>query len=108
MSITHESVSNYKIYYLEQAQYDALVTTGSITVDGQTITYDPNAEYRTTDTTEQEISALSSQINQKAAATSVPNAGSVSSAGVISIKHDTTELFTVQLPLYNGGVSNGT
>ena len=44
----------------------------------------------------------------KAAASSVPNAGSVSSAGVISIKHDLTELFTVQLPLYTGGVSNGT
>ena len=101
MSISHESVSNYKIYYLEQAQYDALVTTGSITVDGQTITYDPNAEYRTPDTTEQAISTL-------AAATSVPNAGSVSSAGVISFKHGNTELFTVQLPLYAGGVSNGT
>lgn len=44
---------------------------------------------------------------EKAAASSVPNAGSVSSAGVISIKHDATELFTIQLPLYNGGVSNG-
>lgn len=41
----------------------------------------------------------------KAAASSVPNAGSVSSAGAISIKHDSTELFTIQLPLYNGGVS---
>ena len=40
--------------------------------------------------------------------TVVPNAGSVSSSGVISIKHDSTELFTVQLPLYAGGVSNGT
>lgn len=44
----------------------------------------------------------------KAASASVPNAGSVSSAGVISIKHDNTELFTVQLPLYTGGVSSGT
>lgn len=44
----------------------------------------------------------------KAAASSIPNAGSVSSAGVISIKHDNTELFTVQLPLYDGSVSNGT
>lgn len=43
-----------------------------------------------------------------AALAAVPNAGSVSSAGVISIKHDSTELFTIQLPLYNGGVSNGT
>jgi len=51
MSISHESISNYKIYYLTQAQYDALVANGSITVNGQTITYDPNAEYRTPDTT---------------------------------------------------------
>lgn len=96
MSISHESISNYKIYYLTQAQYDALVVDGSITVDGQTITYDPNAEYRTPDTTGDAIAA---------ALTAIPNAGSVSSAGVISIKHDTTELFTVQLPLYDGGVS---
>jgi len=50
MSITHNSVSNYKIYYLTQEQYDMLATTGSITVDGQTIQYDANAEYRTPDT----------------------------------------------------------
>lgn len=39
---------------------------------------------------------------------SVPDGGIVSNAGVLSIKHGNTELFTVQLPLYNGGVSNGT
>jgi len=50
MSITHNSVSNYKIYYLTQEQYDMLATMGSITVDGQTIQYDANAEYRTPDT----------------------------------------------------------
>lgn len=57
MSISHESINNYKIYYLTQAQYDALVVDGSVTVDGQTITYDPNAEYRTPDTTGDAIAA---------------------------------------------------
>lgn len=37
----------------------------------------------------------------------IPNAGSVSATGTISFKHDTTELFTVQLPIYSGGVTNG-
>lgn len=57
MSISHESISNYKIYYLTQAQYDALVVNSSITVDGQTIVYDPNAKYRTPDTTGDAIAA---------------------------------------------------
>lgn len=38
----------------------------------------------------------------------IPNTSSISNTGLISIKHDSTELFTIQLPLYNGGVSNGT
>lgn len=42
-----------------------------------------------------------------AKAASIPNAGSVSATGVISFKHDTTELFTVQLPIYDGGVTDG-
>lgn len=42
-----------------------------------------------------------------AKAASIPNAGSVSATGTISFKHDTTELFTVQLPIYSGGVTNG-
>lgn len=42
-----------------------------------------------------------------AKAASIPNAGSVSATGAISFKHDTTELFTVQLPIYSGGVTNG-
>lgn len=40
-----------------------------------------------------------------ASASSVPDAGSVSSTGLMSIKHGSTTLFTVQLPLYAGGVS---
>lgn len=50
--------------------------------------------------------ATKKYVDDKAA--SIPNAASVGSDGLISFKHDTTVLFTVQLPLYNGGVSNGT
>lgn len=42
-----------------------------------------------------------------AKAASIPNAGSVSATGAISFKHDETELFTVQLPIYDGGVTDG-
>lgn len=42
----------------------------------------------------------------KAPATSVPASGAVNSAGVITFANSGgTALFTVQLPLYNGGVS---
>lgn len=41
----------------------------------------------------------------RAAAASVPDSGSISSTGLISIKHGSTTLFTIQLPLYSGGVS---
>lgn len=44
-------------------------------------------------------------ISGKAAATSVPASGSVDANGLISFKNaDNTQLFTVQLPLYAGGV----
>lgn len=42
-----------------------------------------------------------------AKAASIPNAGSVSATGTISFKHDETELFTIQLPIYDGGVTDG-
>lgn len=42
-----------------------------------------------------------------AKAASIPNAGSVSATGTISFKHDETELFTVQLPIYDGGITDG-
>ena len=44
-------------------------------------------------------------ISGKAAVTSVPASASVSAAGVMQFKNaDNTQLFTVQLPLYAGGV----
>lgn len=49
------------------------------------------------------IKSYTDQLNNN-----IPNTSSISNTGLISIKHDSTELFTIQLPLYNGGVSNGT
>lgn len=41
----------------------------------------------------------------KASASSVPNAASIDNSGLITYKNGSTSLFTLQLPLYNGGVS---
>ena len=34
-----------------------------------------------------------------------PNSASINSSGLITFKHDIINLFTLQLPIYNGGVS---
>lgn len=50
--------------------------------------------------------AIKAALDAKAAVTSVPAAASVSAAGVMQFKNSAgTQLFTVQLPLYAGGVS---
>lgn len=49
---------------------------------------------------------IKAALDGKAAATSVPASASVDANGQISFKNaDNTQLFTVQLPLYAGGVS---
>lgn len=46
------------------------------------------------------------ELSEKAATTSVPASASVGSTGLVTFKNSSgTDLFTVQLPLYNGGVS---
>jgi len=60
MSITYNEYRDYQIYYLTQEQYDNLLVRGTITVNGQTIVYDPNAEYRVPDATQNDINQLKS------------------------------------------------
>ncbi len=94
------------VYPITAQQITTLLSTNNIWADCGDVEVTYRADTKLF--VEKNDAGLTSQINQKAAATSVPNAGSISSTGVISIKHNSTELFTVQLPLYNGGVSNGT
>lgn len=51
---------------------------------------------------------IEAQLGGQAGNDNIPNAASVSSAGVISFKHGSVELFTLQLPIWDGSVSNGT
>lgn len=52
-----------------------------------------------------DVSALAKSLNGKANATSVSTSASIDNNGLISFKNaDNTQLFTVQLPLYAGGV----
>lgn len=53
-----------------------------------------------------DVQELRAALDDKAAATSVPASASVSAAGALSFANSAgTQLFTVQLPLYAGGVS---
>lgn len=97
-----------KVVYLSEAQKETLFTNGFITVDGRTIEYSDNDLYVTPSAIDTAPAQGSSNlITSGAVYNAIPNAGNISGAGVISIKHGNTELFTIQLPLYTGGVSNG-
>lgn len=119
-----------KIVYLSATDYATLVSTGTVTVDGVTIAYSANDLYITP--TEEVPSAYTSNPAALGASADPGSSGSwargdhvhpkpsaadigaqvpvsstaVSSAGVISFKDaNANVLFTVQLPLYNGGVT---
>jgi hypothetical protein len=51
--------------------------------------------------------AAESAASATAAVEGIADSGSVNASGLISFRHGTTELFTVQLPLYDGGVTYG-
>jgi len=51
--------------------------------------------------------AAESAASAAAAVEGIADSGSVNASGLISFRHGTTELFTVQLPLYDGGVTYG-
>ena len=76
---------------LPKAQLDALFANGSVTYDGVTYVYDPFTLYACPE---------NEQWQRPVASTSV------SSGGLISyLDSGGAALFTVQLPLYNGGVT---
>ena len=52
-------------------------------------------------------SAADSAATAQAAVVNAADNGSVDASGLISFRHGTTELFTVQLPLYDGSVTYG-
>ena len=52
-------------------------------------------------------SASESAAAAQAAVVNAADNGSVDASGLISFRHGTTELFTVQLPLYDGSVTYG-
>lgn len=83
-------------YHLTPQEITTLLGTNNIWANTGDITVTYGAYLET-------IKSYTDQLNNN-----IPNTSSISNTGLISIKHDSTELFTIQLPLYNGGVSNGT
>lgn len=78
-------------------QMPRIVSGGSITVD---------SELSSTSENPVQNKAIKAALDGKGATTAIPASGSVSANGLISFKNaDNTQLFTVQLPLYAGGVS---
>lgn len=92
---THiELYSNHPVYYYSDGAI-RLWTNGKASAN---ITVDSALSSTSENPVQNKV--INAALGNKASADSVPNAASIDSSGLITFKHGTTSLFTLQLPIY--------